>query len=152
MSKTKNKFSREVRAHAVRMVDAHRSDFGSEWAAMTSIAGRVGRPATLPERRPQARCRAFAARPVPCGSTTTTMSHPNHHWRTERRHKRVGRSCIMEASHPTRLCRQASKNIKPADPRYDCGTSGGQVRLHDSNETASRKPGALHFLQGCGFC
>jgi len=33
----------------------------------------------------------------------------------------------MEASRPTRLCRWGSTNIKPADSRYDRGTSGGQV-------------------------
>lgn len=40
MSKTTNKFSPEVRERAVRMVGEHRADYGSEWAAMTSIAGR----------------------------------------------------------------------------------------------------------------
>ena len=38
MSKTTNKFSPEVRERAVRMVDEHRAGYGSEWAAMTSIA------------------------------------------------------------------------------------------------------------------
>ena len=42
MSKTTNKFSPEVRERAVRMVDEHRSDYASEWAAMTSIAGKIG--------------------------------------------------------------------------------------------------------------
>ena len=42
MSKTMNKFSPEVRERAVRMVDEHRSDYASEWAAMTSIAGKIG--------------------------------------------------------------------------------------------------------------
>ena len=37
----------------------------------------------------------------------------------------------MEASHPTRLCRSGSTNIKPADSRYDRGTSGGQVNGDD---------------------
>ncbi len=42
MSNTRNKFSPEVRERAVRMVGEHRADYGSEWAAMTSIAGKVG--------------------------------------------------------------------------------------------------------------
>lgn len=42
MSATRNKFSPEFRDRAVRMVDEHRSDYPSEWAAMTSIAGKVG--------------------------------------------------------------------------------------------------------------
>jgi len=42
MSKTRNKFSPEVRERAVRMVGEHRADYGSEWEAMTSIAGKNG--------------------------------------------------------------------------------------------------------------
>lgn len=42
MSNTRNKFSPEVRERAVRMVGEHRADYGSEWAAMTSIAGKIG--------------------------------------------------------------------------------------------------------------
>ena len=42
MSKTTNKFSAEVRERAVRMVREHRADYGSEWEAMTSIAGKIG--------------------------------------------------------------------------------------------------------------
>ena len=42
MSKTRNKFSPEVRDRAVRMVGEHRADYGSEWEAMTSIASKIG--------------------------------------------------------------------------------------------------------------
>ena len=42
MSQTRNKFSPEVRERAVRMVGEHRADYGSEWAAMTSIAAKIG--------------------------------------------------------------------------------------------------------------
>jgi transposase-like protein len=42
MSKTRNKFSPEVRERAVRMVGEHRADYGSEWEAMTSIASKIG--------------------------------------------------------------------------------------------------------------
>lgn len=38
MSKTRNKFSPEVRERAARIVDEHRADYGSQWAAMTSCA------------------------------------------------------------------------------------------------------------------
>ena len=39
---TRNKFSPEVRERAVRMVEEHRSDYASEWAALSSIAGKIG--------------------------------------------------------------------------------------------------------------
>lgn len=42
MSKTTNKFSPEVRERAVRMVEDHQSDYASEWAAISSIAAKMG--------------------------------------------------------------------------------------------------------------
>ena len=38
--KPSNKFSPEVRARAVRMVQQHRGDHASQWAAIASIAAR----------------------------------------------------------------------------------------------------------------
>ena len=40
--KTTNKFSSEVRERAVRMVQEHRGDYPSEWAALNSIASKIG--------------------------------------------------------------------------------------------------------------
>jgi len=37
-----SKFSAEVRERAVRMVSEHRAEHASEWAAMVSIAGKIG--------------------------------------------------------------------------------------------------------------
>jgi len=41
-SKTTNKFSPEVRERAVRMVREHRGDYPTEWAAISSIAAKIG--------------------------------------------------------------------------------------------------------------
>jgi len=41
-SKTTNKFSPEVRARAVRMVLEHEKDHPSRWAAVVSIAAKIG--------------------------------------------------------------------------------------------------------------
>jgi transposase-like protein len=40
--KTQNRFSPEVRQRAVRMVLDHGGDHASQWAAMVSIAGKIG--------------------------------------------------------------------------------------------------------------
>ena len=38
----KSRYSQEVRERAVRMVFEHRGEYGSEWEAMQSIAGKLG--------------------------------------------------------------------------------------------------------------
>ena len=41
-SKTTNKFSVEVRARAVRMVQEHGGEYPFRWAAVVSVAGKIG--------------------------------------------------------------------------------------------------------------
>jgi len=40
--KTANKFSPELRVRAVRMVREHRGDYPSQWAAISSVAAKIG--------------------------------------------------------------------------------------------------------------
>lgn len=42
MRKTQIRYSPEVRERAVRMLDEHRGDYASDWAAINSIAGKIG--------------------------------------------------------------------------------------------------------------
>lgn len=41
-SKTRNRFSPEVRARAVRLVLEHEQDHPSRWAAISSVAAKIG--------------------------------------------------------------------------------------------------------------
>lgn len=61
MSKKSNRFSLEVRQRAVRLVQEHRGEYVSLWAAIESIAPKIGCvPQTLHEpiflSWPQAKC------------------------------------------------------------------------------------------------
>ena len=48
MGSTSKRYSAEVRERAVRMVAEHREEYGSQWAAIQSIAGKLGMaPETL---------------------------------------------------------------------------------------------------------
>ncbi len=43
-----NKWDKETKEKAVRLVVEHRNDYASEWAAITTVAGRLGMsPETL---------------------------------------------------------------------------------------------------------
>jgi transposase len=42
MSRTNTRYSPEVRERAVRMVQEHSKDYPSRWAAIESIAGKIG--------------------------------------------------------------------------------------------------------------
>ena len=50
--KTTNKFSAEVRERAVRMVRDHQGDHASQWAAIASIASKIGCTAESLRRGP----------------------------------------------------------------------------------------------------
>ena len=60
-----NKFSPEVRERAVRMVREHRSEYPSQWAAIESIAAKIGCTAETLRRWVRQGERDSGARPGP---------------------------------------------------------------------------------------
>ena len=64
-SKTTNKFSPEVRARAVRMVADHEAEHPSRWAAVSSIAAKIGCTAETLRRWVRQGERDSGARPGP---------------------------------------------------------------------------------------
>ena len=63
--KTSPKFSSEVRERAVRMVLEHRGEHASQWAAIVSIAAKIGCTAqTLNEVGEEGRASTAAASPA----------------------------------------------------------------------------------------
>ena len=103
MNATRSKFSPEFRDRAVRMVAEHCGDYPSQWAAMTSIAGKVGcttetlrrwcredagRRRKLPatgsgSRLWNARSRSFAVPTRSCARLRRSSHHSNR-WRDGR--------------------------------------------------------------------
>ena len=73
-----NKFSPEVRERAVRMVQEHRGDYPSLWAAIESIAPKIGCvPQTLNEwvkQRPKSTAAIEQARPPRMPSASRSWS------------------------------------------------------------------------------
>ena len=65
MTKTSARYSPEVRARAVRMVFNHQDDYASQWAALISIAAKIGCTAETLRKWVRRAERDSGARPGP---------------------------------------------------------------------------------------
>ena len=65
MTKISARYSPEVRARAVRMVLDHQDDYASQWAALTSIAAKIGCTAETLRKWVRRAERDSGARPGP---------------------------------------------------------------------------------------
>jgi transposase len=71
--KNSTNYSAEVRARAVRMVQEHRRDYPTEWAAVSSIAGKIGCHADTLKNWVRQAERDEGLRPGPTGEDKTRI-------------------------------------------------------------------------------
>lgn len=129
MSKTRNKFSPEVRERAVRMVGEHRADYGSEWEAMTSIAGKIGCTAETLRRW----CREEASRrTVPAAQATDDK----------------GRLKLLE--HEVKELRRANEILRKASAYFARRSSTAKANADVVHRRAPRGSGYRADLPGTG--
>ena len=84
MTKTTTKFSLEVRERAVRMVQDHAADYPSRWAAVVSIAEKIGCvPQTLYEwvRKAEVDCGKRAGVPTEMADRLKALERENRELR-----------------------------------------------------------------------
>src|SRR3546814_12642461 len=70
---TGERHSPEVRARAVRMVLEHAGEYGSQWGAISSIAGKIGRSAETLRRWVRQAERDEGSRPGPTSADRTRI-------------------------------------------------------------------------------
>src|SRR3546814_19673650 len=97
MSKTTNKFAPEVRARAVRMVLDHEGDHPLRWAAIVSIAAKIGCvPQTLHEWVKKVDSGKRAGVPTEMADRLKSLERENRELRQANRseERRVGKECV----------------------------------------------------------
>ena len=74
--RTGERYSPEVRARAVRMVVEHASEYGSQWAAISSISGKIGYTAETLRRWVRQAERDEGLKPGPTSAVRWTLGRP----------------------------------------------------------------------------
>ena len=70
------KYPAELRERAIRMMREHRDDYGSEWAAIQSVAGKLGIAAPETLRKWIRRAEVDGGQRLPAGRTQWTPCCP----------------------------------------------------------------------------
>ena len=94
MTKSSVRFSPEVRARAVRMVQEHAGEYGSQWEAMVSVAAKIGCTAETLRRWVRQAERDEGSRPGP----TSTEQARIRELERENRELRQANEILRKAS------------------------------------------------------